>query len=145
MADLTVTPAQFKAARKAHPRPPIVLLLARLEYDPETGALTWRMRYNPSIPYAGAPAGGLHADGYVYFKIAGVTLKAHRAAGALQTGQWPEGWIDPRICVSGVPRYLGLFATPEEAHRAYLAAKAEFHLPTILAGTFQEQAPCAQE
>ena len=43
---------------------------------------------------------------------------------------WHKGaqkWVSA-IKVRGVPRYLGLFATPEEAHQVYLNAKRELHV-----------------
>lgn len=38
-----------------------------------------------------------------------------------------------RIAINGHSRYLGTFKTAEEAHAAYLAAKAELHPETFLA------------
>lgn len=37
-----------------------------------------------------------------------------------------ERW-EARIRVNGVQKHLGLFKTPEEAHAAYMSAKAQFH------------------
>jgi hypothetical protein len=39
----------------------------------------------------------------------------------------PNGGYRSRICVNGKERHLGTFATPEQAHEAYVAAKRQLH------------------
>lgn len=55
--------------------------------------------------------------------------RAHRdsASGLLGVERHHSGRYCARICTKGVKRYLGLFDTPELAHAAYLAAKAQHH------------------
>jgi hypothetical protein len=84
-----------------------------LDYDPETGTLTWRVRaaaeFNRSARrtrehacanwnsrFAGKPAGTLSADGYVYVRLLGRIALAHRAIFAIVTGAWPTKEIDHR-------------------------------------------------
>lgn len=48
---------------------------ALFEYDPDTGLLFWL-----SGPRNGSAAGCLRSDGYIYVKVAGVMIGAHRIA-----------------------------------------------------------------
>lgn len=68
-----------------------------IEYDPETGALTWKPRegnnrFNAKL--AGKPAISQLSGGYLIGRFRGVNLKAHRVAWAIHYGEWPNGWID---------------------------------------------------
>lgn len=54
-----------------------------LDYDPKTGALTWRARTHLGSTwwnnrYAGKPAGSLTAEGYIAVKIDDRNYLAHR-------------------------------------------------------------------
>lgn len=40
---------------------------------------------------------------------------------------WQKNAWRAKICTRGVNRWLGAFKTPEEAYKAYLSAKAEYH------------------
>lgn len=146
-----------------------------LDYDPETGAFTWKVRVARRTK-VGAPAGSKVSNGYIHIAIDYKDYKAHRLAWLYTYGCWPDGQIDHvnrikddnRIsnlrCVSqnenqwnqiayknnkagfmgvhwrkdnkkwrasirvhGKLKSLGHFDTQEEAHAAYLAAKAEHH------------------
>lgn len=44
--------------------------------------------------HAGAVAGSLHKDGYVYTAISGRLYLAHRLAWLWVTGEWPKGQVD---------------------------------------------------
>lgn len=62
-----------------------------LEYDPETGALRWRVsRGNRS----GALAGTRTVDGYTQVEIDCRLYRAHRVIWLMQTGKWPKHLID---------------------------------------------------
>lgn len=73
-----------------------------VEYDPETGAFTWKYRpesrdaWNDRYAFSEilSPAKG----GYIMFSFASDGKKAnylcHRAAIAYMTGKWPEGPVD---------------------------------------------------
>ena len=63
-----------------------------LDYDPETGALTWKVRRGGIK--AGTTAGRLDVDGYRRVMVNGKDLKAHRLAFLFMTGKWPELPID---------------------------------------------------
>lgn len=52
----------------------------------------------------------------------------NRSAGLLGVSRYPiNGKFQARIQVDGKSRSLGYFATPEEAHGAYVRAKRQFH------------------
>lgn len=48
--------------------------------------------------------------------------------GLLGVSPWRYGW-KARISVSGKQYHLGLFKSPEDAHNAYMQAKASMHIP----------------
>lgn len=84
-----------------------------LDYDPDTGRLTWRdrpIKYFPDGPgrysavrnqkvfqslFAGRPAlTARNPGGYLRGNIFGRSVMAHRAAFCLMTGRWPKSQID---------------------------------------------------
>jgi len=69
-----------------------------LTYDPETGVLTWRHRpegpANWNARYAGKPAGGLDARGYMRIRIGKRNYFSHRVAWAIHHDRWPRHTID---------------------------------------------------
>ena len=78
-----------------------------LDYNPETGSMTWRPRcvsefYDEAhgrmwnAKHAGTAAGGLNIEGYLVLSIAGSQYKAHRIAWLHFTGQWPTNCIRHR-------------------------------------------------
>lgn len=70
------------------PLPPLETLQAAFSYDPETGALTWRVTLQNRAP-AGSPAGCPNGRGYLRVKLNGLNLKAHRVAWYLHHGADP--------------------------------------------------------
>lgn len=62
-------------------------------YDPDTGFFTRKLSTNPRS-FVGGVASAINADGYVILPLMGVRLRAHRAAWAWVTGQWPMEDID---------------------------------------------------
>lgn len=76
-----------------------------LDYDPASGALTWRRR-GPcwfksqrdcqawNTRYAGKPANHIHKLGYVVVRLFGRAYKGHRVAYAIHHGRWPTLQID---------------------------------------------------
>jgi hypothetical protein len=63
------------------------------DYDPETGALTWRVRTGPRTP-VGDEAGHLTDKGYRRVRVHGRLHLAHRIIWLWMTGDWPAGEID---------------------------------------------------
>jgi len=159
-------------------------LCALLDYDPDTGVLTWRVARGSNAP-AGGVAGCDRGDGYRRIEIDGRRIYAHRIAWAISIGEWPVSQIDhvngirddnrlanlreathaenhqnrrrsqrnsksgflgvhfrknvgkwqAGINIGRERKYLGLFATAELAHAAYLAAKADLHPFQTIANT----------
>lgn len=70
-----------------------------LDYDPETGSVTWRT--NRVASRIGRPAGHVDGRGYTDIVLDGRHHYAHRLAYLWMTGRWPEHCIDHR---DGNPR-----------------------------------------
>jgi hypothetical protein len=64
-----------------------------LNYDPETGVLTWRETRGGNA-VKGQMAGTLHINGYTYIVIERKKYMAHRLAWRHVHGEWPEGEVD---------------------------------------------------
>ena len=144
-----------------------------LNYDPETGVFTWRVRRSQMCKPV-MLAGDFNTDKYWRIGIDGAQRPAHRLAWLYMTGEWPSHTIDhingvrhdnrwcnlrdipfqenmlnqhtqrksksglrgaypfgsrwySLISVKGEKIQLGTFDTPEEAHAAYISAKAKYH------------------
>lgn len=63
-----------------------------LNYDPETGLLTWRAARHGV--FAGAVAGWTSRQGYIHLSVEGCTQQAHRLAWLHVYGAWPAQHID---------------------------------------------------
>ena len=66
---------------------------SRLEYDPETGVIVWRISPRFGVN-AGDIAGILTQQGYRYIRILRKCHAAHRLAWAIYYGEWPSFPID---------------------------------------------------
>lgn len=81
------------------PRPQLPALTAEraralLIYNPETGALNWRVA-RPGT-FSGALAGTRTSDGYTQVEIDYRLYRAHRVIWLMQTGKWPKHHVDHR-------------------------------------------------
>ena len=64
-----------------------------LSYDPSTGVVAWRVRLSPSTQ-VGKEAGAPDGSGYRRIGIHHKQFRAHQAAWAIMTGEWPTGQVD---------------------------------------------------
>ncbi len=64
-----------------------------LDYDPETGAIHWRVSVNNRVK-VGVLAGWKRPDGYLQIRIDGKLYKAHRLALLIINGTWPTDQVD---------------------------------------------------
>lgn len=65
-----------------------------MEYNPETGTFTWKVRPRKGRVCPGDTAGTVRADGYVIIRISQVRYRAHRLAFLYMTGEWPPHEVD---------------------------------------------------
>lgn len=72
-----------------------------LNYDLETGVLTWRRKPNPNI-VIGSRAGCIKSNGYRYVRFDNFEYVEHRLIWFGVTGQWPVNMIDHK---NGVKSY----------------------------------------
>ena len=87
-----------------------------LIYDPETGALNWRIG-RPGAPL-GALVGTRTADGYTQVEIDYRLYRAHRVIWLMQTGKWPKHHIDHKNGMRADNRWKNLReATPAQNAR----------------------------
>lgn len=168
-----VRTASLAQASKVRPLPTHARVRELLNYEPSTGALTWRV--NRPGAKAGRVVGCVSVYGYRQLTVDAKPLYAHRVAWMHFYGEWPKEQIDhingdrldnrltnlrdvsgavnsankhkPRgrsgllgahvdtefggfaskIGPAGAQRFLGRFKTAEEAHYAYMTARAEGH------------------
>ncbi|TGQ35329.1 HNH endonuclease [Mesorhizobium sp. M4B.F.Ca.ET.214.01.1.1] len=86
-----------------------------LLYDPETGALTWRVARGCRT---GALAGTRTSHGYTQVEIDYRLYKAHRVIWLLMTGRWPKQLLDHRNGMRADNRWKNLReATPVQNSR----------------------------
>lgn len=72
--------------------PHLVEIQRSYTYDPETGALCWRI--NQRGAKAGSPAGSVYSNGYLMVYVAGQPTLAHRVAWVPVTGEEPPDVVD---------------------------------------------------
>lgn len=84
-----------------HTLPPAETLRGLLDYDPESGVLTWKLRpaETPRLQtwntkYAGREAGSVKLDGYRHVAVAGRSYFAHRVIWKMHFGEEPPDQID---------------------------------------------------
>ena len=83
-----------------------------LDYDAESGVMTWRRRHNGTpqwnARYAGTRAGNKTTGGYIAIQVAKRLYLAHRLAWLWVYGQWPQGEMDHINCVKDDNRITNL-------------------------------------
>ncbi len=105
---------------------PIEQLRQLLEYNRDTGELTWKVTRN-SRAKAGDRA-GFDERGKWRVEIAGRQMYAHRIAWAIVHGYWPTHFIDHINCDPSDNRLCNLReATPAQNSQNRLKAKCDSH------------------
>ena len=97
-SDGNVPLAGQRTARRAMARPTIEELREYLDYDPETGVLTWKKSPGPRAKKGAPSCSGLGGDGYKQLQFRWTKFKAHRVAFALYHGRWPTPYCDHIDC-----------------------------------------------
>lgn len=101
-----------------------------LDYDPETGNFTWRIRRDRTdrwnAAWAGQPAGS-SSCGYVIIKLSGAkaAFGAHRVAWAHYYGAWPLGEIDHINGIKNDNRIVNLREATRSQNMANTRKKAK--------------------
>ena len=93
-SDGNVPLAGQRTARVAKPRPTIEELREYLDYDSETGALTWKKRSGFRVQQGAPTCSGLNSGGYKQVQFRGTKFQAHRVAFALHHDRWPHPCCD---------------------------------------------------
>jgi len=78
-----------------------------LDYDPETGAFTWKVRRSGTAR-AGSIAGTIFSGGYLGIRVDGRAYKAHRLAFLWMNGVFPSDQVDHRNGVRDDNRWSNL-------------------------------------
>jgi hypothetical protein len=78
-----------------------------LDYDPQTGIFTWKVR-TAKRTIVGDTAGCPNKKGYIYIRIDTVNYRANVLAWFYVTGQWPSDQIDHENCKRGDNRFSNL-------------------------------------
>lgn len=104
-----------------------------LSYNPDSGEMRWRKDRHGTAK-AGDLAGHISL-GYRVIKMVGRSIKAHRVAWLIQTGEWPPGQVDHRDCDGTNNRWSNLrLASPGENARN---RRAHCDNPTSLKGVYR--------
>lgn len=77
-----------------------------LQYDPETGAFTWRSGHGKVRAHE--RAGSRHAAGYRQINLGGAVMLEHRLAHLYMRGCWPRSEVDHRNGVRSDNRWDNL-------------------------------------
>lgn len=81
-------------------KPTYAEVMAALDYDPETGHFTWKVRLDMprqwNTRWAGTVVGTLTAWGYIAIVFNGVAQRAHRLAWLVMKKKWPTAELDHR-------------------------------------------------
>ena len=64
-----------------------------LDYDPDTGLFTWKVRRSRSA-LVGSIAGRVDKEGYICIKVDQKNYYGHRLAMLWMTGEWPSDEVD---------------------------------------------------
>lgn len=76
--------------------PPVELVKERLDYNPETGVVVWKVANSKRVK-VGSPVGRLLPNGYLAVRIDGEEYKLHRLIWLIMTGEDPDQFIIDHI------------------------------------------------
>lgn len=106
---------------RANPLPSVDVIRQCLEYDPETGIATWKLRYDrwgrPNKQFAGKPAGYVNGNGYMMVEIVKKKYRLHRVVWKLVHGDDPLHDIDHINHVRTDNRLVNLRAVTRQQNR----------------------------
>src|SRR6185312_16709481 len=113
-----------------------------LDYNAETGVLTWRTARGSRAP-AGKPAGSPNGAGYIVVKVDNRRFLAHRLSWAISYGEFPPNEVDHINTVRNDNRLVNLrSANPSEnRHNASVHRDSAVQLKGVTPsrGKFQAQ------
>ena len=72
----------------------LILVREYINYDPETGILSWKKTSSNAAQAGKLTSPGLNDNGYHQIQIKGKSYKAHRLAWMIHYGEMPKGQID---------------------------------------------------
>lgn len=84
-----------------------------INYNPETGVITWLKTVSPRAP-AGTSPTGRDRDGYLIMTLNGKYLRQHRVAWFYMTGSWPANKMDHRNGIRDDNRFCNLRECDEQ-------------------------------
>jgi len=111
---------------------------ARLNYDPDTGAFTWKSNTPNMQRYVGRAAGTKHCQGYRAINIDCWPFLAHRLAWLITFGEWPKRHIDHINGDRTDNRLANLRDVPQDWNSQNLR-KAKSKRPGALLGAYPTQ------
>lgn len=98
-------------------------LRGAINYDPETGILTWKKR-GPHSKCEGTRVGSTHSCGYIEASILKKRMFAHQAAWLYMTGEWPTHQIDHINGVRKDNRWENLRAATQQNNSANMRRRS---------------------
>lgn len=91
------------------------VVVSLIDYDPETGAFSWRVKRNQ----VDGEAGSINPQtGYRIIKVCGRKVMAHRLAWFWMTGEWPADRLDHRDGDKANNRFSNLRQASDRQNKA---------------------------
>jgi hypothetical protein len=103
----------FNKMKDNESRISVAILFEFFDYDQSAGRLHWKKIVPPNTLKVGTRAGSLHKLGYRIVRLMGKFYREHRIVWAMQTGSWPENFIDHVNGIRDDNRFENLRAVTE--------------------------------